>query len=181
MVAEYRLLGPVELHVDAHLIDAGQPRQRAVLAALLVDVSEGLLDGGRRVAREAPGPEAALRALVDFHVDFALMNAAVIRVQDRDLDSLSEADRRTVRTLQRRYVEVWVGVLARLRPQEEPAALRNRAHAVFGLINSTPHTTSTSGSTSGSASGRRAGARTAKEAAALRALLERMAWAALNA
>jgi hypothetical protein len=36
-------------------------------------------------------------------------------------------------------VEVWVAVLARLHPQAEAAACRARAHAVFGLINSTPH------------------------------------------
>src|SRR5690242_13687993 len=34
----FRLLGPVEVWVGARRLDAGQPRQRAVLAALLVDV-----------------------------------------------------------------------------------------------------------------------------------------------
>src|SRR5215472_1180530 len=34
---EYRLLGPVEVWIDGRRLDAGQPRQRAVLAALLVD------------------------------------------------------------------------------------------------------------------------------------------------
>jgi DNA-binding SARP family transcriptional activator/Tfp pilus assembly protein PilF len=34
---EYRLLGPVEVWIDGRRVDAGQPRQRAVLAALLVD------------------------------------------------------------------------------------------------------------------------------------------------
>src|SRR5215468_3958519 len=34
---EYRLLGPVEVWIGGRLVDAGQPRQRAVLAALLVD------------------------------------------------------------------------------------------------------------------------------------------------
>jgi hypothetical protein len=45
-----------------------------------------------------------------------------------------------VRTLQRTYVELWVGVLARLAPETEVAELRSRAHAGFGLMNSTPHT-----------------------------------------
>jgi len=35
---EYRLLGPVEVWIGGRRVDAGQPRQRAVLAALLVDV-----------------------------------------------------------------------------------------------------------------------------------------------
>src|SRR5215475_11156756 len=34
---EFRLLGPVEVWIDGRRLDAGQPRQRAVLAALLVD------------------------------------------------------------------------------------------------------------------------------------------------
>src|SRR5262252_2851051 len=34
---EFRLLGPVEVWIGGRCVDAGQPRQRAVLAALLVD------------------------------------------------------------------------------------------------------------------------------------------------
>jgi hypothetical protein len=66
-------------------------------------------------------------------------NPALITVQDRDLASLPEADAAQVRRLQRRYVEVWVAVLARLHPGADAEACRARAHAVFGLINSTPH------------------------------------------
>jgi hypothetical protein len=82
---------------------------------------------------------AQLRALVDFQVDFALDNPALITVQDRDLGSLADADAAEVRRLQRRYVEIWVTVLARLHPAADAATCRARAHAVFGLINSTPH------------------------------------------
>lgn len=117
--------------------------KQAVLGALLVGVSEGLWAGGRTVVDEAPDDAAALEELVRFHVRFAMTNADVIRVQDRDLDSLTEADRHSVRALQRSYVELWVDVLRRLRPDEERAALRTRAHAAFGLINSTPHSGST--------------------------------------
>ena len=111
------------------------------------------------VVERAVDDAAALEALVQFHVDFALANADVIRVQDHDLDSLADPDRHSVRALQRSYVELWVDVLRGLRPDEDPAALRTRAHATFGLINSTPH----SGST--------------RET---RAILERMALAALR-
>jgi AcrR family transcriptional regulator len=112
----------------------------AMLAEMLLRISERLLDGGsERVAAAGADPAAQLRALIDFQVDFALDNPALITVQDRDLGSLSEADAAEVRRLQRRYVEVWVAVLARLHPAAEAAACRARAHAVFGLINSTPH------------------------------------------
>jgi AcrR family transcriptional regulator len=114
--------------------------KQAVLAAILLDASEGLLAGGREVIESHPDADAALRELVTFHVEFAVSNAAVIRVQDRDLDSLADPDSRRVRTLQRTYVELWVDVLARLDPAAQPGALRARAHAGFGLMNSTPHT-----------------------------------------
>lgn len=113
--------------------------KQALLAAILIDVSRELLHGGTEVVERAPDGELALRALVEFHVRFALNNPDVIRVQDRDLDSLSEDDRHTVRALQRRYVELWVGILSRMQPATKVAELRIRAHATFGLMNSTPY------------------------------------------
>ena len=112
----------------------------AMLAEMLVRISETLLTGGtERVTDVGDDPAAQLRALIAFHVDFALDNPALITVQDRDLASLPDRDAAQVRRLQRRYVEVWVAVLARLLPAADAAACRARAHAVFGLINSTPH------------------------------------------
>jgi AcrR family transcriptional regulator len=112
----------------------------AMLAEMLVRISERLLAGGsEQVADAGDDPAAQLRALIAFHVDFALDNPALITVQDRDLGSLGDADAAQVRRLQRRYVEAWVAVLARLDPGADAATCRARAHAVFGLINSTPH------------------------------------------
>ncbi|TFD88448.1 TetR/AcrR family transcriptional regulator [Cryobacterium psychrotolerans] len=137
--------------------------KQAVLAALLVGASEDLVAGGRAVAGAHPDAAAALAALVRFHVDFALSNPDVIRVQDRDLDSLAEADRHRVRALQRAYVELWVQVLGRVHPGVDTALLRIRAHATFGLINSTPHSATAGASP-----------------ATVRALLEQMALTALT-
>jgi AcrR family transcriptional regulator len=112
----------------------------AMLAEMLLRISERLLAGGTEcVAAAGADPTGQLRALIAFQVDFALDNPALITVQDRDLGSLTENDAAQVRRLQRRYVEVWVAVLARLHPDAEAAACRARAHAIFGLINSTPH------------------------------------------
>ena len=133
--------------------------KQAVLAALLVGVSEELLSGGRGVVSAAASDSEALGSLIRFHVNFALSNPDVIRVQDRDLSSLLDADRHTVRALQRGYVELWVSVLERVHPSADATALRIRAHATFGLINSTPHSVRT-GDT--------------------RAILEQMALAGLN-
>lgn len=138
------------------------PSKQSVLAALLVGASENLHDGGHRVVAAAADDSDALRSLIRFHVDFALGNPEVIRVQDRDLDSLTETDRHEVRALQRGYVELWVSVLTRLQPKADAAELRIRSHATFGLINSTPHSA-------------RPSRRTEVEP-----LLEKMAWAALT-
>lgn len=113
--------------------------KQALLGTILVTVSERLLAGGDAVVAAGDTPAERLAALVRFHVDFALADADVIRVQDRDLASLSDDDRHTVRRLQRAYVEVWIGVLSELHPHRGEDELRVRAHACFGLINSTPH------------------------------------------
>lgn len=141
--------------------------KQAVLGDLLLTVSRELLDGGRRVITETTDPLAALRRLVEFQVDFALGKPDVIRVQDRDFSNLSQKDQSEVRALQRSYVEIWVEVLALLHPGIDAAELRMRAHATFGLINSTPHSVRNHG--------RKIASKTA------RPLLESMALAALTA
>jgi AcrR family transcriptional regulator len=113
--------------------------KQALLGAILVRVSERLLNGGQQVIAENHSPSDQLEGLIRFHVDFALTDADVIRVQDRDLASLSDDDRHRVRRLQREYVELWMAVLAEIHPTRAEAELRVRAHACFGLINSTPH------------------------------------------
>jgi AcrR family transcriptional regulator len=112
----------------------------ALLGAMLVDISRRLLVEGtaRAEAARPDGPDAVLESLVAWHVEFALTRPALITVQFRDLESLAEADRRSVRRLQRRYVELWVDAI-RAAVGADQAHARSAAHAVFGLINSTPH------------------------------------------
>jgi AcrR family transcriptional regulator len=113
--------------------------KEAMLAAALIPVSEQLLKGGReRVTGHDGDASAALVALVDFHVEFALNNPAVIALHLHELDRLPEDPRRQIRRLQRLYVEEWVGVLTALRPELTRAEARVLAHAAFGLMNSTP-------------------------------------------
>jgi AcrR family transcriptional regulator len=113
--------------------------KEAMLVAALIPVSEGLLDGGRaRVAQHQNGARSALESLIDFHVDFALANPAVIALHLHELDRLPEEPRRQIRRLQRLYVEEWVGVLTSLRPELPAGEARVLAHAAFGLMNSTP-------------------------------------------
>ncbi|MGH3519830.1 MAG: SACE_7040 family transcriptional regulator [Haloechinothrix sp.] len=111
----------------------------AMLGEMLTNISQVLLDGGTARATPTSDPTAMLTELVRFHTDFALGNPALITVQERNLGNLQDADRRQVRALQRRYVEVWVRAIRDAVPGVTEERARSAAHAVFGLINSTPH------------------------------------------
>lgn len=112
--------------------------KEAMLAAAITPVSEELLAEGRQRVTKSRDPRQALEALVDFHVAFALDNPAVITLQLHELARLPDESRRTIRRLQRLYVEEWVSVLTDVRSGMQPAEARVAAHAAFGLMNSTP-------------------------------------------
>jgi AcrR family transcriptional regulator len=115
------------------------PNKESLLVELLVGISAGLLAGARAVSDRGADAAATLDGLIDFHLDFALGEPDLIRIQDRDLAHLPAPAERQVRKAQRQYVEIWVGVLRELNPDLAEADARLMAHAVFGLLNSTPH------------------------------------------
>jgi AcrR family transcriptional regulator len=111
----------------------------AVLAEMLVSISDELLREGRERVRTAESAPAALQALIDWHVTFALEHKALIVVQDRDWAALPLEAREKVRETQLKYVEVWVKQLRTIRPELSTKEARAGVHAAFGLLNSTPH------------------------------------------
>ncbi|APY88241.1 TetR/AcrR family transcriptional regulator [Streptomyces alfalfae] len=112
----------------------------AMLAELLVGISGQLLTGGRRCVSDTDGsPGRVLDALIDGHIDFALDDRSLITLHDRELDRLRDSDRKLVRQLQRQYVEIWVDVVRKVYPDLAENTARVSVHAVFGLLNSTPH------------------------------------------
>ena len=115
------------------------PNKESLLVELLVGISTRLLAGARDVTSDSSDAAAALDGLINFHLDFALGEPDLIRIQDRDLAHLPAPAQRQVRRAQRQYVEVWVGVLRELYPGLAEAEARLMAHAAFGLLNSTPH------------------------------------------
>ncbi|MGI5398794.1 TetR/AcrR family transcriptional regulator [Streptomyces sp. CA-135486] len=116
------------------------PGKDAMLAELLVGISERLLSGGRlRVEEAAADPEVLLASLIDGHIDFALDDRPLITLHDRELDRLRDTDRKLVRQLQRQYVELWVTAVREVHPEVAESEARAAVHAVFGLLNSTPH------------------------------------------
>jgi AcrR family transcriptional regulator len=115
------------------------PSKDALLAEMLTDVSERLLDGARSCVAGCADAEAALDALVEFQASFAVDNPALITVHRRELPHLGARDRQVVRRTQRRYLEEWVTVLGALHPERNEHELLAATHAIFGLLNSTPN------------------------------------------
>lgn len=130
------------------------PNKESLLVELLVGISTRLLAGARDVTSSAPDPAAALDGLIDFHLDFAFGESDLIRIQDRDLGHLPDPAKRQVRRAQRQYVEIWVATLRRLYTELDDAEARLMAHAVFGLLNSTPHSVKPSGNKTAEAGSR---------------------------
>jgi AcrR family transcriptional regulator len=118
------------------------PSKDAMLEEILIGTSEFLLQGGAAiVAAPHASDRQLLDDLIDFHVTFALAHRDVIRVQDRELGTLARAANRQVRKLQRQYLDLWADVVARIRPEVSAADRQVAMHAVFGLLNSTAHST----------------------------------------
>ena len=115
------------------------PSKDAVLAEMLVSISERLLAGGTARAQGSPDTLSAIEALVEWHIEFSLAHRALIVVQDRDWSSLPPEARERVRDLQRAYVDVWAAQLRRVHRGLRTDRARAMAHAAFGLLNSTPH------------------------------------------
>ncbi|MFC4585520.1 SACE_7040 family transcriptional regulator [Sphaerisporangium corydalis] len=113
--------------------------KESLLAEMLLDISERLRTSAVERATRAPDGARALDALIAGQIDFALDHPALITVHDRELGNVPEPARRQIRRLQRLYVEEWVTVLTELYPGARPPVLRAATHAVFGLLNSTPH------------------------------------------
>ncbi|WP_431898782.1 SACE_7040 family transcriptional regulator [Nonomuraea sp. bgisy101] len=113
--------------------------KEALLVEMLTDISTRLREAAVAVVTSAHDATSALEALLDVQITFALEQPALITVHDRELGNVPEPHRRQIRRLQRLYVEEWVTVLAELHPSCPPPRLRAATHAVFGLLNSTPH------------------------------------------
>lgn len=134
----------------------------AILTDMLVGISDDLLTVGRERAAASATPPAALRALIGWHVEFALRHPALIVVQEREWTNLPAAGRASVRTLQVAYIGVWVDIVRTLRPELDRRTAQAAVQATFGLLNSTPHSARIS-------------------SAAMSTLLAEMAWSALVA
>ena len=115
--------------------------KEALLAELLVGISKRLHAGmsGIVAAHGSAQPRKAMEDLLAFHVEFAVNEPELIRIQDRDFEALQESDRKRVRRLQREYMTGWEDVLIQVHPDLEGAGVRVLVQAVIGMLNSTPY------------------------------------------
>lgn len=114
-----------------------------LLAQILIDISIRLVDGGRAVLAEAEtegwGPDRTLRELVAHHVKFAVTEPDRIRVQEREGGNLTSQESAKVRSLQRLYMEMWMGALRDLHPGLTSDQAQMRVQLAAGMINSSRH------------------------------------------
>ena len=146
LVAErgFHSVGIVEIGAAAGVSGSALYRHFAnkqeLLVALFDRVVDALLAGAREVAETTDDPAAALDALIDRHVAFAVRDRSIIAVYDQEAHNLPDAHRTRLRRNQRAYADVWVDTLVTLRAGAHPALDRRVAetavHAVFGLLNS---------------------------------------------
>jgi len=115
--------------------------KEALLADILTEISIRLVDGARdaflrnELTAESD-PEAVLNELIAMHVEVAVTEADLIRVQGREIENLEESVREKVKSLQRTYLGLWADALQRARPDLDRATARIRVQLVAGLVNS---------------------------------------------
>jgi AcrR family transcriptional regulator len=113
-----------------------------LVVAVITRGADQLLDGTARALADARDDRQALRALLDAYVAFSLTHFDLMDVLITEVPHLPEPHRTTFRETQRRYLDQWREVLARLHPQLPPAHARVHLQAALTLINDvarTPH------------------------------------------
>ena len=136
----YHAVSMADIGGAAGIVGSGVYRhfesKSAVLLALLEEVMERLLrSAGDAVGSGRPDPEV-LAQLVRGQVSFAVDDGLLLRLYQREVHTLPDADQRRLRRMQRHYVEEWVHTLRELRPELSDAAARGRVHAAIGAIQS---------------------------------------------
>lgn len=112
-----------------------------LLSNLLIEISVRLVDGAREAFRhnaeeDAGDPQALINDLIARHVEVAVKEPDIIRVQGREIENLEEEAKAKVKSLQRTYLALWADALQRSMPDMERSVARLRVQLVAGLINS---------------------------------------------
>lgn len=108
-----------------------------LLEALCTRGIDSMLDGVRGISAQHRDPAAALTAMVDLHVDFAVERRALLGVWVREQRALSPAVRRALRKRQRDYELPWRRVLSQLREDLDAGEVAVAVTATLTMLNAT--------------------------------------------
>lgn len=117
------------------------PSKQALLEALVDRAMTRMLDGAERITASQDDPYAALEALVDLHVAFAVSERALIGVWVREARALSDEVRRSLRRRMRDYEQPWLRVLGQLREDLDAAGVAVVTGSTLAMLNGTAFTT----------------------------------------
>ncbi len=115
----------------------------ALLESLCDRAMTRMLEGARGIPAAHGDPHAALEALVELHVAFAVQERALIGVWVREMRALSDDVRRSLRRRMREYEQPWNQVLGRLRDDLEPAEVAVVTSSTLAMLNGTAFTAPT--------------------------------------
>ena len=109
----------------------------AILEALCDRAMGRMLEGARGIPAQHADAHAALEALVDLHVAFAVEERALIGVWVREARALSEDVRRSLRRRMRAYEQPWHEVLSQLRDDLDTGEVVAVTGSVLAMLNGT--------------------------------------------
>jgi len=92
------------------------------------------LDDIGRIAREVDDPAEAVAAMVRQHLSFTLEAGDRLAAWKQEFRNLAAEDAWRFRRMQRLYVEEWVSVVTRLRPDLSDGQARAAVHAVMAFL-----------------------------------------------
>jgi len=115
----------------------------ALLESLCDRAMTRMLEGARGIPAAHGDPHAALEALVELHVAFAVQERALIGVWVREMRALSDDVRRSLRRRMREYEQPWNEVLGSLRDDLEPGEVAVVTSSTLAMLNGTAFTAPT--------------------------------------
>lgn len=89
-----------------------------------------------RIAREIDDPGEALAAMLHHHLAFILNAGDHLAAWKQEFRNLPTEDAWRFRRMQRLYVEEWVNVVVRLRPDLSDGQARAAVHAIMAFLQS---------------------------------------------
>lgn len=136
----YHAVSLADIGAAAGIVGSGIYRhfggKAAILAALLDEVMDRLLENAAAAQAGGGGDGRVLAALVADQAAFAIDERYLVQLYQRELHTLPGADRHRLRRRQRHYIEKWVHVLAGVSPGITDAEARARVHAAIGAVQS---------------------------------------------